>query len=218
MPDLHRLSIVIPLAAGEQAWRGLLPSLRDQAGAAEIVLSVVDGDPQPFPDDVRLVRGAAGRARQLNAGVAVTGREWLWLLHADSRLGSRTVAAVERAPDAEYLGYFDLAFHDARWPVQLNALGAWVRSRLLKLPFGDQGFLLPREVFESLGRFDETVGSGEDHALVWAARRQGIALRPLRARLYSSARKYAAHGWWATTRGHAVATWAQARRFARAKP
>jgi hypothetical protein len=215
MPDLRDLSIVIPLAAGEQAWRGLLPSLREAAASAEIVLAAVDGDEQPFPEGVKVVRSPAGRARQLNAGSAASGREWLWLLHADSRLAGDTLAAIERASAGDWLGYLDLAFHDARWPVQLNALGAWLRSRVLGLPFGDQGFLLRRALFDRLGGFDESVGSGEDHALVWAARRQGIALRPLRATLYSSARKYLDHGWWATTRAHAVATIAQARRFAR---
>jgi glycosyltransferase involved in cell wall biosynthesis len=218
MPDLHRLSIVIPLAAGETAWRGLLPSLREQAASAEIVLSVVADDPQPFPGGVRVIRGAAGRARQLNAGAAIASREWLWLLHADSRLGNGTVAAIERAPGTDYLGFFDLAFHDGGWLVRLNMIGAWLRSRLLRLPFGDQGFLLRRDLFESLDRFDESLDSGEDHALVWAARHKGVALRALRARLYSSARKYATNGWWATTRGHAVATLTQARRFSQAKP
>jgi glycosyltransferase involved in cell wall biosynthesis len=218
MPDLHTLSIVIPLASGEQEWRGLLPSLRDEAPAAEIVLSAVAGDIQPFPPDVHLVQGAAGRARQLNAGIAAARGDWLWLLHADSRLARGTVTAIERAPPADYLGYFDLAFHDGRWPVRLNAIGAWLRSRLLSLPFGDQGFLLRRSVFDTLGGFDEALDCGEDHALVWAARRNGIALRPMRARLYSSARKYEQQGWWTTTRSHATATLAQARRFARPKP
>jgi len=215
MPALADIGIVIPLAPGEQAWRGLLPALQARAPDCEILLSAVDGDTQSFPADVRLLRGVAGRARQLNAGAASTSREWLWLLHADSRLGSDTLAALQRAPAGDYLGYFDLGFHDARGAERLNAWGAWIRSRWLSLPFGDQGFLLRRSLFESLGGFDTQLDSGEDHALVWAARRAGVPLRPLGATLYSSARKYQRNGWWRTTRQHVGLTLAQARRFSR---
>lgn len=215
MPALADISIVIPLADGERAWCELLPALAARAAACELLLSAVDGDAQLFPAAAHVVRGPAGRARQLNAGAAVATRPWLWLLHADSRLGPRTLDALRRAPEGDYLGYFDLGFHDGPAAARLNAWGAWWRSRLFALPFGDQGFLLRRSLFAALGRFDETLASGEDHALVWTARRAGVPLAPLGATLYSSARKYQQHGWWRTTRQHARCTLAQARRFAR---
>jgi len=83
------------------------------------------------------------------------------------------------------------------------------------LPFGDQGLLMPRRVFEALGGFDETQPGGEDHALVWAARHAGVPLVALRAPMFTSARKYAQAGWWATTRLHLRLTCTQAWRFAR---
>src|SRR5690606_5834787 len=108
---------------------------------------------------------------------------------------------LRRGEDA--LGYFDLYFLDDGPPLtRLNALGARLRSRWFRLPFGDQGFVLPRQVFESLGGFDTTIQHGEDHELVWRARRAGIPLRPIGARLYTSARKYATNGWLATTLMH----------------
>ncbi|HZF97242.1 MAG TPA: glycosyl transferase family 2, partial [Pseudoxanthomonas sp.] len=97
----------------------------------------------------------------------------------------------------------------------LNALGAWFRSRCLGLPFGDQGLALPRALFERLGGFDESLRGGEDHDLVWRARRAGVPLQPARAPLYTSARKYAQRGWGATTAFHLRETWRQARRFSR---
>jgi hypothetical protein len=219
MPQLTDISIVIPLAAGESAWRGLLPALRVHAAGAQVVLSAVEGDPQSFADqpdgNLIVVSGPAGRARQLNRGITAASRQWLWLLHADSRIGADTVDALLRAPEQDYIGYFDLHFHDGGWPVRLNAWGAWLRSRMLSLPFGDQGFLLRASLFNALGGFDEQLDSGEDHALVWAAKRRGIPLRPLGARLSTSARKYVEHGWWKTTRKHAIGTVSQARRFAR---
>ena len=99
--------------------------------------------------------------------------------------------------------------------MHLNALGVFVRSRWLGLPFGDQGFFLARAVFERLGGFDTAVPFGEDHALVWAARRAGVAIVPAGAPLYTSARKYAEGGWLATTARHVWWTTAQVWREAR---
>jgi hypothetical protein len=97
----------------------------------------------------------------------------------------------------------------------LNTIGANLRSRWLGLPFGDQGLLMPRRVFEALGGFAERHQGGEDHAMVWSARRSGVPLQALRAPIFTSARKYAHRGWWATTAEHLRLTCAQAWRFSR---
>jgi hypothetical protein len=75
--------------------------------------------------------------------------------------------------------------------------------------------LMPRTLFDALGGFDESEPAGEDHALVWAARRAGVPVTPLRAPIYTSARRYAQLGWWATTGRHLRLTCTQAWRFAR---
>ena len=214
------LAIVIPAGPGDRAWQTLLPQLAG-AGAREVVLVLAQCDNDPVdaaPSDVTLVTSPAGRARQLNAGVASTDADWLWFLHADSRIVPPTVDALRRfvEDDETAIGYFDLRFlRDGPRVMFLNTLGAHVRSRLLGLPFGDQGFLMPRRVYDEIGGFNEDIGSGEDHAAVWAARSRGIPLRPLRAPLYTSARKYAQRGWSTTTLHHLRLTLEQARRFSR---
>lgn len=161
-----------------------------------------------------------GRALQQNAGAAAATRDWLWLVHADALLAADTLPALARfiKADVVALGYFDLRFLDdgPAW-MRVNALGARLRSRWFGLPFGDQGLVLPRHAFASLGGFDPGLASGEDHDLVWRARRAGLPIRAVGAPLYTSARKYAQHGWGATTIGHLRETWRQARRFSRAR-
>lgn len=214
------LAIVIPAGPGDFAWQGLLPLL-DEARADEIVL-VVPADAPPFPaalpGRIALCTAPTGRAQQLNAGAAATRADWLWFVHADSRVTAATLDALQRfvAADRTAIGYFDLRFlADGPRLVVLNTIGATVRSRWFGLPFGDQGLLMPRRVFEALGGFDEGEPGGEDHALVWAARRGGVPLVALHAPIFTSARKYAQAGWWATTRLHLRLTWTQAWRFAR---
>ena len=215
-----RLAIVVPAGPGDHAWLGLLPQL-GAVHAREIALVLPVGGPAitaALPGNVAVLRSAVGRARQLNAGAAATGADWLWFVHADSRLTPATIEALHRfvAADADAMGYFDLRFlGDGPRLTVLNTIGAQLRSRWLGLPFGDQGLLMPRRVFAALGGFDPGVRGGEDHALVWAARRAGVPLTALRAPIYTSARQYAQRGWWATTARHLRLTCTQAWRYSR---
>lgn len=220
------LSVIIPVGPGDQAWRDLLGDLSALRDDAEIILVATPG---AIPRDFRMqdydldvptswLATPTGRARQQNAGAAAAGGEVLWFLHADSRVPAATLATARCFGRSTAIGYFDLEFrNDGPRLVHLNALGARIRSRWLRLPFGDQGFIVARRLFESLGGFDEALPAGEDHALVWTARRAGVELLPLRAPLQTSARRFAERGWLRTTLRHAYLTVAQARRFARAR-
>jgi rSAM/selenodomain-associated transferase 2 len=225
---LARIAVVIPVGPGDRVSPTLLAQLAQLPTEAEtIVVHARDGGAaapaapsEPVPPSRREMHAPRGRASQQNAGASAATRDWLWFLHADSRLAATTLPAlasfVQR--DETALGYFDLRFlDDGPALMRLNAFGARLRSRWLGLPFGDQGLVLPRATFERLGGFDRTLGCGEDHDLVWRARRARVPLRPLGAPLYTSARKYAERGWWPTTAWHLRETWRQARRFSRAR-
>lgn len=224
---LARLTVVVPVGPGDRVSPVLLAQLTELPRDAELYLVFVnaadttqlqtlpkpESGPQPRP-----LIAVVGRAVQQNIGAAAGIREWLWFLHADSQLASTTLAALAKfvQNDEVALGYFDLRFlDDGPALMRLNALGADLRSRWLGLPFGDQGLVLPRRVFERLGRFNPLLTSGEDHELVWRARRAKVPLRAVGAPLYTSARTYADGGWMTTTVRRLQETWRQARRFAR---
>lgn len=213
------IAIIIPVGPGDSAWRKLLPQLA-VANSHEIVLALAEGEDGFVEGDLntRVVHSPAGRARQLNTGVNASQANWLWFLHADSEVTPATIEAMHRFVDADRgaIGFFRLGFQGdgPRW-MFLNAWGAALRSRLFGLPFGDQGLLMQRRIFEALGGFDESVGKGEDHALIWSARAKGIPLRAIKATIRTSARRYAENGWWRTTKTHLGMTCDQATRFSR---
>ncbi len=208
---LQRLSIVVPIGPGERAWPALYAALREHANAAEVRLVFAEGDAQAVAngaqDDVRIA--PAGRAAQHNAGAAASTRPWLWFLHADSRPDAAVFAALRAfiARDEHALGWFRLRFDTDDTPalrrrMRVNAAGANWRSRRFGLPFGDQGLLMPKAIFDELGGFDPTLRCGEDLALVWRAQRADVPLRELPATLTTSARKYVERGWLRTTLRH----------------
>lgn len=212
-------SFVVPVGPGDEAWRGLIEDLAAAPASCERLLVFAAGHaPDPVPAGVRWIEAPAGRALQLNAGLAGAAHPLVCLLHADSRIPARSLAAlVAFEPGADELGYFDLRFHDGPWPMAFNRWGTWVRSRLLGMPFGDQGFAASASLFQRLGGFDPAIGPGEDHALVWRLRQANGRLVPLRAPISTSARRYVDHGWWRTTWRFGRMTWRQARAFSRAR-
>lgn len=210
-----RLSVIVPLAPGEDEWRGLVAQLEAVIDNDCELILVAAGDAvawtSRFPQQTLACE--AGRACQLNVGARAGRGEFLWFLHADTRLSPGAWPALQSfvARGEKALGWFDLAFRrDGPPPVRLNAWGANLRSRYLKLPFGDQGFIVPAALFAELGGFDEQAAYGEDHLLVWAVRRAGYRVVPVGALLSTSARKYARHGWGRTTLRHVWLTAVQA--------
>jgi rSAM/selenodomain-associated transferase 2 len=222
MSLLNDVSIVIPVAPGEIAWQTLLADLRGIPSGAEIVLAATEPPPPEWdavartlglPPQVHWIAAPRGRGVQLNAGARAARRQFLWFLHADSRLRADSLSALAHAlaeqPGA--LHYFDLEFqNDGPFLTRLNAAGTWFRSHALGIPFGDQGFCVRRDLFEKLGGYPEHLPYGEDHVFVWAARRGRIPLRCTGARLLTSARKYRRRGWLRTTLGHLFLTARQA--------
>lgn len=208
MPDI---SVIIPLAANENAWHELLDDLCQLPAETEIIFAVADGVELPLETialphaQVAVISGKPGRGEQMNAGARAAKGEFLWFLHADSKFTPDLIPALLRAindqPDS--LLYFDLNFlNDASPLMRFNDWGVHFRSRVFKCPFGDQGFCIQQTLFHELGGYPEGELYGEDHLFVWRARQQGLQLHPVGAALYTSARKYKMQGWLRTTLLH----------------
>jgi rSAM/selenodomain-associated transferase 2 len=145
----------------------------------------------------RIVLAARGRGAQLAAGAAAASGNWLLFLHADCRLGpgwEEAVRAFVGMPGAAgRAGYFDLAFDDpAPAARRLERIVAW-RCRWLALPYGDQGLLIARRLYDVLGGF-APLPLMEDVELICRLGRRRLAR--IGARSIASARRYRHDGYW----------------------
>ncbi|MGI9350764.1 MAG: TIGR04283 family arsenosugar biosynthesis glycosyltransferase [Rhizobiaceae bacterium] len=198
------ISVIIPLAPDEGAWKELVPQLNLPEGS-EIILAVGEKYPAQMEGPFRFVKSAAGRAQQMNAGAREATTDVLWFLHADSRLGQNAIAKLLQClkDNADKLWFFDLKFSDdgpdaMKW----NEHAVKWRSGTLKMPFGDQGFCLSRELFFRLDGYREDLGYGEDHVFAWKVRQEGYSVERVGADIFTSARKYENGGWLRTTWAH----------------
>jgi uncharacterized protein len=153
----------------------------------------------------------SGRGAQLNAGAALATQPNLLFLHADTRLPlGWSAAATELNQPGVALVAYPLALDiQASW-ARLVAWGANWRSRLLSLPYGDQGLLIRKADFDVLGGF-QTLPIMEDYDLVRRARRLGRVLLSRWGPAVTSARRWQQRGILRTTAinqamllGHAI--------------
>jgi rSAM/selenodomain-associated transferase 2 len=144
----------------------------------------------------RVIVAPRGRGSQLAAGAAAATGDWLLFLHADCRLEPGWEAAVGAflaAPRAQSRGgYFDFALDDeAPAARRLERIVAW-RCRLLALPYGDQGLLIARTLYDTVGGFSP-LPLMEDVDLVRRLGRRRLAR--IGARCLASARRYRRDGY-----------------------
>jgi rSAM/selenodomain-associated transferase 2 len=193
-----RLAIIIPTLNEEQALRSNLPAAARQAD----LLVVADGGSTDDSVQVARRQGAevveAGRGRgcQLDAGARAAiagGAEWLVFLHADTILPRDAKALVLGVQAQEAVGGgFAVRFDDPRALFRLGAACVNLRTRLCRIPLGDQAQFVRADVFKRLGGFKDWPIL-EDLDLGLRLRRQGrVAI--LRQPVTTAARRFTERG------------------------
>jgi GT2 family glycosyltransferase len=126
----------------------------------------------------------------MDAGYRAARGEVILFLHADTRLEEGWADALRGALEEPGVsgGAFLLRFDSGGRIYRVLERGARLRSRLARLPYGDQAIFVRREVLDRLGGIPDAP-IFEDLDLVRAIRRSGrLVLLPLAAR--TSARRY----------------------------
>lgn len=142
----------------------------------------------------KLITGEASRGRQLAAGADAARGEWLLFLHADTSLSDNWVEAVRQHIGAgpDKAGWFRLEFNAPGFAPGFVAGWANLRSRWLALPYGDQGLLIHRSLYRTVGAYPD-IPLMEDVALARALGRRRLTALDAVAR--TGADRYLRGGW-----------------------
>lgn len=165
------------------------------SGAVEIV--VVDG--APSADTLQAIRAPGvlkvhsgrGRGNQMNAGARMASGGILLFLHADTRLPESGLADIVRAMESAGAvgGAFRLSI-DGRSPCyRIIERTANLRTRITRVPYGDQAIFLRRGYFMHIGGF-APLPIMEDVELMRRIRRTGGRIVLLPDGVKTSARRW----------------------------
>jgi rSAM/selenodomain-associated transferase 2 len=200
------ISVVIPTLNAEATLGGTLAALVPAAvdGLVREVI-VVDGGSRDRTQEIvdqagaQLIEERAGRGHQLAAGAASARFPWLLFLHADTVLEvgweRETVRFMERVDTGSHPpsgAAFRFALDDQGPKPRLLERLVALRCRLLRLPYGDQGLLLPKSLYEEIGGFNP-LPLMEDVDIVRRLGRSRTVL--LRSRALTSAERFRREGY-----------------------
>ena len=192
------LSIVIPTLDAEQELPATLHFLMEGISAGLVCeLLISDGGSKDatltIADAVGavVVSGSAGRGGQLRRGAEAAIGEWLLFLHADTHLGAGWSDIVaEHIRQSDRVACFRLRFRAHGAAPRLVAGWANFRS-WMGLPYGDQGLLIRRSVYDRAGGYPD-IPIMEDVALARALRGR---IEILDVEANTSAERYLQDGW-----------------------
>lgn len=201
---MSRISIVILTLNAAAALRHSLPPLA-AFGALGLIREVILADGGSTDETAAIAEAAGGRmvvtdlgrGMQLAAGADVAQGDWLLFLHADTALSPGWDDAVRtfiaEPENVRHAACFRLAFDDSRHGARRIAWLANLRSRVLGLPYGDQGLLISRDFYRALGGF-RSIPLMEDVDLARRIGRRRLAM--LDAVATTSAARYRRDGFW----------------------
>lgn len=153
-----KISVIIPVLNEAGCIEECLAGLQELRQAGHEVI-VVDGGSTdasvalatPLCD--RLIKGAKGRARQMNTGAAVATGGILIFLHADTRFTFNPAEVLRDFNRDGKWGCFSIRLSGVHPAFRLFEFFINLRSRLTGIVSGDQTLFVCRGLFEDLGGF-----------------------------------------------------------------
>ncbi|WP_088343723.1 MULTISPECIES: TIGR04283 family arsenosugar biosynthesis glycosyltransferase [Rhodomicrobium] len=151
----------------------------------------------------RFVLAQRGRGQQLAAGAGAAKSDWLLFLHADTVLQEgweeealEMIRGIELRGQPQTAAVFRFGLDDRGLWASYLKLMVGLRCLVFRMPYGDQGLLISRRLYDEVGGF-RPMALMEDVDMI--ARLGRGRLRFLRAIAVTSARRYRAEGYFRRT-------------------
>ncbi|MGF1555986.1 TIGR04283 family arsenosugar biosynthesis glycosyltransferase [Paucihalobacter sp.] len=153
---------------------------------------------QPANNDnfipVKLLHSEKGRAKQMNTGSKASTANILYFLHADcfppKYFDQYIIDTINKGSNT---GCFRMKFDSNHWWLKLAGWFTQLNWRMCR--GGDQSLFITKELFETLGGYDESYQIYEDNILIAKLYKHG-KFKVIQQWISSSARNYQKHGVW----------------------
>jgi len=173
-------SFIIPVLHEETVIPGTIQHIRGlfAFGADEII--IVDGDTAGKTINVardlgvKTLSSEKGRGTQMNRGAALATGEIFIFLHADTLLPHDALECIATVMQDKIIsaGAFDLSIDSEKAVFRMIEKVASFRSRITRIPYGDQAIFMRRSVFNNMGGF-KNIPIMEDVEIMQRIKKQG---------------------------------------------
>lgn len=199
--DHPKFSVIVPVLHEAKRINDLIHHLKQLDAEKGCEVIVADGAPEKDTlseirdDKVIKLSSAKGRGKQMNAGASVARGDVLIFLHADTELPKsalkRMNAFIHRK---EYVGgAFDLGIKSNKFIYRVIAFLGSLRSRLNRIPYGDQAIFVRRDYFNEIGGYQD-IPLMEDVELMRRIKRSGKKILIFYDRAWTSPRRWEEEG------------------------
>ncbi len=110
--------------------------------------------------DFKIIKTKASRGTQLKKGAEHGKQEWLFFVHADTKLHIENIKEIKcfiNKENSHQAAFFRLKFNNSSIFAYLISKWANYRSKVFNMPFGDQCLLINRLYYESIGGYVEII-------------------------------------------------------------
>ncbi|MDM8554424.1 TIGR04283 family arsenosugar biosynthesis glycosyltransferase [Desulfococcaceae bacterium HSG7] len=195
------ISIIIPVLNETKTINTTLAHLKNSGMGDDCEIILVDGassgntlkvvnDP-----NVVKIRSSKGRGLQMNQGAVAANGNVLVFLHSDTYLPNNAANAIRAALADNHVvgGAFDLSIQSDRQVYKIIAAVASFRSRITRIPYGDQAIFIKKKFFFRIGGF-QAIPIMEDVELMRRIKKKRYKIIIIPDKVKTSSRRWQKEG------------------------
>jgi len=196
-----QLSIIIPVFNESRIINSTIVHLSKLTFSGSLEIIVVDGNPLGNTinaitnSGIIKIIGRKGRGSQMNIGAAAASGDVLLFLHADTLLSPDALDQIIATFQLHDIvgGAFDLEVKSKKRIFRLIERAASIRSRLTRVPYGDQAIFLKKGFFDQIGGFKD-IPIMEDVELMLRVKKAGKKIKFIPCKVRTAARRWEKEG------------------------
>jgi rSAM/selenodomain-associated transferase 2 len=198
---MYSFSIIIPVLNESPIIDHTIEHVYQIGSGFDPEVIVVDGDSRGGTleaiknKDVIKIMSPKGRGKQMNRGASAAQGDILLFLHTDTELPKDAFEAISSAMNKLQLvgGAFDLGIKSGRSVFRLVEEVVYIRTRLTKVPYGDQAIFIRKEIFDKVRGFKE-IPVMEDVEFMRRVKRSGYKICIIPKMVKTSPRRWEKEG------------------------
>jgi rSAM/selenodomain-associated transferase 2 len=199
--SIMKFSIIIPVFHEAENINPLLNHLTTRESTDNYEIIVVDGSSTKdtintiIDKKVVKISSSNGRACQMNEGAAKAKGEILVFLHADTLLLKNAFSIIDRelSQNNFVAGAFSLEIDSKKILFRLLAKFINLRSKLTRVPYGDQAFFIKSDFFKKIGGFKD-IEIMEDVEFMRRIKKLNIPIVIVPEKVFTSTRRWGKEG------------------------